>query len=758
MKPGRSGGPPARQTAAGGKKPAAKRAEPLSRAAQQELVALFNAGRHAELENRAGQLLEQHPGSGFAWKVLGAVLLIQKKDALVTLQKAAGLLPDDAETQNNLGVAFFSAGRLNEAVASYRRALAIRPDYAEAHNNLGSVQRSLGQLDAAVASLRRALEIKPGFADALANLGNALKDQGQPDEAVKSLRRALELKPNSAKAHGGLGSALKLTGQVDAAIECYRRALELDPDFVEAHHNLGIALYELGQPAAAAASFSRALELRPDYANAHANLGNALGDLGRFDEAISTFRRALEIRPDHAEAHNNLGNILKDLGQLDAAVASYRRALELKPENFEIHSNLLFALSFQADQTVESRLAAARRYGNQVAQHARPYVEWNTVPDPARCLRVGWVSGDLRTHPVGHFVVGVLSTLASVAAGRLEFFGYPTHPRSDELTDRIRACCTGWHSALGLSDERLARRIHDDGIDILIDLTGHTAGNRLPMFAWKPAPVQATWLGYLGTTGVAAIDYLIADALTLPQSDSVNYSESICYLPESYVCFTPPAGDMPVSPLPASFNEQVTFGSFNNLTKMNDAVVELWARVLGAVPNSRLLLKAKQLREESVRQSVADRFARHGVAAGRLILKPQAPRSQYLAPYAEVDIALDPFPYPGITTTVESLWMGVPVLTLAGTHFQSRQGVGLLTNAGLADWIAADADDFVARALRHAADRQSLAALRMGLRQTLLASPIFDAARFGAHFETALRGMWVKWCDSQNGGKAAANP
>lgn len=753
MKPARTGRMPPRKPASG-KQPRPGSAISLAPEAQQELVALFNAGRHAELEGQAKKLLQQHSDSGFLWKVLGAALLVQGKEALSPLQKAADLLPEDVEAQNNLANAFRLAGRLDEAVARYRRALASRPNYAEAHNNLGTAQRSLGQLDAAIVSFHRALAIKPDFADALANLGNALKDQGQFDAAVISLRRAIELKPNHAKAHCGLGSALMDTGQVDAAIASYRRALNLDPDLAEAHHNLGVSLYKLGQLDRAVACYRRALELRPNYANAHANLGNALVDLGRFDEGASGFRRALEINPDHAETHNNLGNALKDLGQLDAALASYRRALELRPASFIIHSNLLFARSFKTEQNVESRLDAARRYGSEVARRAQPYVEWNNVPDPHRCLRIGWVSGDFRYHPVGHFVVGMLSTLANTAAGRLEFFGYPTQPRSDELTDRIKACCAGWHSAVGLSDEYLAKRIRGDGIDILIDLSGHTACNRLPMFAWKPAPVQATWLGYLGTTGVAAIDYLIADALSLPPSDAANFSERICYLPESYLCFTPPAGTTGVAPLPALRNGHITFGSFNNLTKMNDAVVALWSRVLRSVPESRLLLKAKQLGEASVRQQVIERFSRHGVASERLTLNPQAPRSRYLEPYAEVDIALDPFPYPGITTTVESLWMGVPVLTLTGIHFQSRQGVSLLTNAGLPEWIAVDADDFVARAVRFAADRSALAALREGLRDRLLASPIFDVTRFGSHFEAALRSMWASWCL----GRAGENP
>jgi predicted O-linked N-acetylglucosamine transferase (SPINDLY family) len=303
---------------------------------------------------------------------------------------------------------------------------------------------------------------------------------------------------------------------------------------------------------------------------------------------------------------------------------------------------------------------------------------------------------------------------------------------------------------VGLSDENLAQQIREDGIDILIDLSGHTAHNRLPMFAWKPAPIQVSWLGYFATTGVTAIDYLIADPWTLPESEEANFTENIWRLPETRLCFTPPDVDMEITPLPALSNGHLTFACFNNLTKMNDTVVALWARILAAVPTSRLFLKSKQLREASVRQSVVDRFAAHGIDSERLILEGLSPRAEYLATYQRVDIALDPFPYTGGTTSVEALWMGVPVLTLAGECFLSRQGVGLLMNAGLPEWIAADADDYVARAVSHASDLQRLAALRNGLRQQVLASPVFDAQRFAHHFETALRGMWKKWCDMEN--------
>ena len=446
--------------------------------------------------------------------------------------------------------------------------------------------------------------------------------------------------------------------------------------------------------------------------------------------------------------------MLKDLGKGDDAIKSFREALRIDPDFDIAQSNLLFSLTYRTDQGAVSMLEEARRYGDLVARQARPFTVWPNSPDPARRLRVGFVSGDLRNHAVGYFAEGVLAAIASLAGDRVEIFGYPTHFVTDAITERIRASCSGWHSAVRLSDEKLAQRIRDDRIDILIDLSGHTEHNRLSMFAWKPAPVQASWLGYLATTGVAAIDYIIADPWTLPESDEVNFTEKIWRLPESYLCFTPPDMDAQVTPLPALTNRRITFGSFNNLTKVNDEVVALWARLLKAVPDSQLFLKAKQFEEASGRQSIVERFGAHGIDAERLVLAGFVAITEYLIPYQRVDIALDPFPYPGITTSVESLWMGVPVLTLAGKTFMSRQGVGLLTNAGLPEWIAADADDYVARAVAHAADLDRLASLRSRLRQQMLASPIFDSARFANHFATALRGMWQEWCRDQKEGPA----
>jgi protein O-GlcNAc transferase len=657
--------------------------------------------------------------------------------------------PDYAAAHYNIGKANFTSGRPQAALAAFDRAIELKPDFVDAEVGRSLLLADLGRLDEAVAGYLRVLAIKPDYAEMHYCMGNALNGLGRVAEAAQCYRRAAGLKPDYLEAHGSLGSALQDLGQLDEAAASYRTALELKPDYAEVHGNLGNVLRNLGQLEQAAASYGRVLAIQPESAEACSNLGVALSELGRFDEAMASFHRALELNRDLPGLHNNIGNTLKDLGQLDRAETSYLQGLKIKPDDSELHSNLLFLQNYRANLSAPLLLAQAVRYGDMATRRARPYAAWSNTREPDRRLRVGLLSGDFRAHPVGYFLDSMLEVLASAAPDQLELHAYPSYFCNDAVARRIKAHCHRWQSALGLSDESLARRIHDDGIDILIDLSGHTAHNRLPVFAWKPAPVQATWLGYLATTGLKAIDYLIADAWTLPKTEEANFTEEIWRLPQSYLCFTPPTDGIDVGPLPALGNGHVTFGSFNNLTKMNDAVVALWARVLASVPNSRLLLKSRQLTDASVRQRVLDDYARHGVDGARLILEGLVPRSEYLKPFRRIDIALDPFPYTGITTSVESLWMGVPVLTLAGKSFLSRQGVGLMMNADLPEWIAHDADDYVARAASHAADLRALASLRGGLRERALASPIFDAPRFAHHFQAALRGMWRKWCGAE---------
>jgi protein O-GlcNAc transferase len=695
---------------------------------------------------------DAHVSLGMALGKLG-----EHREAISSYRRAVENRPGSAELYHTLGRVVLESGQTEEAIASFDAALALNPEYAQAHHSRGIALQGLGRFDEAVSSYRRAVGIHPGLMEAHSNLGSAFKELGNLDEAIASYVHALKINPASVETHHNLGLVFQERGQLEQAAACHQKALDIRADYAPAHNSLGSVLGQLGQYEKALEHFQRVIKSEPGNADGHLNVGITLAVMDQPQAAIASFRRALDIRPGHADTHVGLANALKDLGQFESALGSVRRALELDPHCALAHNNLLFIHNYLADQSAAVSLADARRFGEMAAQLAPSCTEWLNPPDAERRLRVGFVSGDLREHPVGYFLEGVMQALSSQASGRIELFAYSNHGDDDATSRRLQALCKGWHAVQRLSDDAFARRIQDDGIDILIDLSGHTAHNRLPVFARKPAPVQATWLGYFATTGVAAIDYLIADPWTLAPDQEAHFSEKIWRLPETRLCFTPPASDVDVGPLPALANRYVTFGSFNNLSKMNNAVVALWSQVLHAVPGSRLFLKYQQFGEASVRQSTCERFAAHGVAPDRLMFEGYVPRANYLSAYQRVDIALDPFPFPGGTTTVEGLWMGVPALTLAGEHFLARQGVGLLMNAGLPEWVAADLQDYVARAVAHANDLQALAALRSGLRQQVLASAIFDAPRFASHFETALRDMWRTWC-AAHAGRPSQNP
>jgi predicted O-linked N-acetylglucosamine transferase (SPINDLY family) len=566
--------------------------------------------------------------------------------------------------------------------------------------------------------------------------GLSLQMQGK--DALFALRKAAEFLPNDAEAHGNLAALLRARGQLDAAVASGRRALQIRPNFAEAHNNLGVALRDLGQTDEAVASYVRALEIKPDFIEVYNNLGGALKDLGRLDEAVASYRRALQSKPDFAEAHNNLGLACKDLGRFDDALTSFRRALEIKPDYLEARNNLLFTINYTA-RPPEYCLEEARKYGRMVSQKVNSrFTAWQCA-DPPRRLRVGMVSGDLHNHPVGYFLE---SLLANLDPARVELIAYPTDLLVDALTARIKPCFTAWKPLYSLNDADAARLIHADGVHVLLDLSGHTGKSRLPVFAWKPAPVQAAWLGYFATTGVAEMDYILGDKWTLPDGEEHHFVEKGWRLSGVHSCLTPPKEDVEVEELPALRSRSITFGTLNNLAKMNDRVVACWGRILSEIPNSRLYLNMSSLRDNALKKSVIERYVAHGIPENRLILEPTTGRMAALNSYNRIDIALDPFPYPGGTTSYEALWMGVPILTMRGSNYISHLGESIMHNAGLPDWIAANEEDYIAKAIAFSGNLESLASLRSSLRARVLASPLFDAKRFAQDFEDAMWGMW----------------
>lgn len=681
------------------------------------LVTLFNQGRYQEAADSAHLMTTQYPSNSFGWGTLGVVLqqMGRNADALQPLQKAVTISPGDAQAHNNLGNTLSYLGKLVEAEASFRRALKINKDFAEAHLNLGATLHDLGRFDEAEACYRRVIQLMPNLADAHYNLGNTLKNLGRLEEAKA----------------------------------CYRKALQLKPNLAGAYSNLGVTLQEMGNLDEAEAVLRQALQIKPNFLEAYSNLGSTLNDLGRLEEARVEYETALLIKPDQPEILNNLGNTLLNMGCHDEAIDCYRRALKANPGYLKARSNLLFSLNYSTCHTREYCLAEALEYGRTVrSMVATPYTQWSSKLRPGR-LRVGLVSADFGNHPVGYFMESVLTQLG---AASLELIAYPTSLKSDELTARIKPRFSAWKSLYGKSDRAAAQLIHDDGVHILIDLSGHTKLNRLPIFSWKPAPVQVAWLGYFATTGVAEIDYILGDPYVSPNNEAGHFTEKIWQLPDCYWCFTAPAIQIEVSPLPALSAGHITFGCFNNLTKMNDDVVAVWARILNTVPGSRLFLKYSQLNDPLMRKTTLERYAKHGIGADRLILEGRSSRAEYLACYHRVDIALDPFPYPGGTTSLESLWMGVPFITKRGDRFLSHAGETIACNAGLSEWVAADEDDYLTKTVSFASNPAQLERLRAVLRQQVLTSPLFNAARFAENFEKAMWGMWSHWLAEKSEG------
>jgi predicted O-linked N-acetylglucosamine transferase (SPINDLY family) len=557
-----------------------------------------------------------------------------------------------------------------------------------------------------------------------------------------------------AEAHYNLGTVFQAQGKLEAAVSSYQRAVELNPNDALAHNNLGAVFHSQGKLNEAVACFWRAVELKPDLCEAHKNLGSIFQSQGKLDEAVGCFRRVLELIPDSPEAHGRLGNALKEQGELDEAIACYRRALELRPDMAPVWDNLLFVLQYRASTNLTELAAAHAEYDRAVgAPFRNSWKRHENDRDAERSLRVGFVSPNLGLSPVGFFLIRAMENLGRIQceAGQCEVICYSDRKVKDRLTPRFEAAASIWREVSGLSDQEVDEQIRADRIDILIDLAGHTAGNRLLVFARKPAPIQVTWAGYAGTTGLEAMDYILADRYEIPPEAEGFYSERVLRMPDGYVCYEPPSFAREVTALPALSQGCVTFGSFNNPAKITSPIVEAWAAILDRVAGSRLVLKHQGMNYDSVATKLAREFSRSGVDPRRIECLGWSPHGLLMAEYARIDLALDTYPYSGGLTTCEALWMGVPVIACPGETFASRHSMSHLSNVGLTETIARDLDEYVELAVSLARDLPRLAALRAGLRDRMAASPLCDGKRFAENLMRILREIWREWCYQAEG-------
>jgi predicted O-linked N-acetylglucosamine transferase (SPINDLY family) len=656
--------------------------------------------------------------------------------------------PANADALNLLGVIAHQLGKHEVAVGHISAAIQHRSTDARFHINLGGVWKACGEPEKAVLCYRQALALNTDLADGHYNLGLVLQERGQLEEAASCYRRAVQCDSRFASAHYNLGTVLYAQARYADAAACFERTLQLRPDHVGAHTNLGNALKDLGQREAALAEFRRVLELRPDYAVGHCNLGNALAAAGQMDAALACFRKALEFSPDLVNAYNCLGKELAAVGQQEEGLACLRRALQLKEDFLEGHSNLCYLLYFTPGHDARSILDAHRRWDRQHAESLAKQIQPHSNDrSPDRRLRLGYVSPDFRDHVVGR---NLLPLFREHDHTRFEVYCYSVVRHADELTRQFQGYADAWREVRGLSDEQLTELIRADAIDILVDLTLHMADNRLLVFARKPAPVQMTFAGYPGTTGLKAIDYRLTDPhMDPPGQHDENYVEESLRLPDSFWCFDPLTEEPPVSSLPALERGVLTFGCLNNFRKVTTDTLRLWAQVLRAAGPARLILCAP---EGQHRDRTFDLLEREGIARERVTFRLSKPRWQYLEMYHDIDIALDTVPYNGHTTSLDGLWMGVPVVTLVGETVVGRAGLSQLTNLGLPELIAHRPDEFVRAALALARDLPRLADLRASLRQRLRLSPLMDFRRFVDGVESAYRSAWQAWCAGESSG------
>ncbi len=646
----------------------------------------------------------------------------------------------------HLGLVRKAEGKLAEAANLFEKVIEADPTHAKALNNLGLILKAQGHWGEAVEACRKAVKSDPAYVNALNNMGNALQLLDRLGEAEAAYRRALSLAPGEAKIHGNLGVALQLLERPDEAVECFKTSFSLDPNQANVLASLGNTYQDMDRLEEAVEYFEQALAINPDLPAIHNNLGNALQELGAFEEALASYDRAIALKADYAEPINNQGNTLLQMRRFGDAIAAYRKALRTDPGYVKARSTLIFILDMD-EETTNDDLQAERRgwndaYVSPLAKERKPHAN---TPNPEKRLRIGYVSADFRRHSAA-YIFGL--PLIHYDRSAFDVICYSNCDGKDDMTARFRDSVTDWRNIATITDGEAAERIRADGIDILVDLSGHTRGNRLFIFARKPAPIQITAWGHAIGTGLETMDYLFSDPVFIPPEDRKYCREEIIDLPCA-VGYLYPKDAPPLTPLPMLTSGRVTFGCFNNIGKVSDGAMDIWCDLLHAVPGASLVLKDGRLNSPWLRDAVRGELTRRGIGPDRFTLMGGTSWAEHVGAYDRIDIALCPFPLSGGTTTLEGFLMGVPSVTLRGKTLNGRGTASMNTVLGLADWIAETPADYIGIGKEKAADAEGLTRLRADLRSRLTASPLCDPDLYVGAVETAYRTLWRRWCRDQ---------
>lgn len=715
-----------------------------------ELAALMGCLALAILKpNIAAPLLARavaaNPKDGQAQLALGRACraLDRMAEAREALTIAVALLPQEADAHFQLGELLEGSGEYEAARRHYQAARDLAPDLAAIPASMARLAQMQGRVDEAEILYGEALALKPS-AEIHTSFAGLLAGLGRLDESIAQYQAAVALDPGNPQAWNNLSGPLKLRGRLQECVAALKKAVAQAPGNALIHNNLALAL-RLEEGCAEALTHAQlAISLKPDYADAYVNLGYILNLLGQHEAAVEAIKRAVAIEPRNAIYHGALGHVLNGQGAVEAAVASFRHSLDLDPSSSLVRSNLLMTLCYSPDIAPEDLFAEHKRFG-EIHEPQTPPAPHAHARDSNKRLRVGYVSPDFRTHSVSYFFEPVL---AAHDPAQVETYLYANLLHGDAVTERLKGMADRWRDIRGLSDAEAEALIRQDGIDILVDLAGHSADNRLLLMARKPAPIQGTWIGYPNTTGLRNIDFRLTDVIADPPGACDGWhTEKLVRLDGGFLCFRPPEEAPDIEPIKPRAFGQAIFGSFNNQAKVSRVCVELWAIILKELPESMLVIKNRSMDDPRARSQILEHFEEQGIDPARVKTVGRIPgRGGHLAAYNLVDVALDTHPYSGTATTCESLWMGTPVVTLAGATHVSRVSASILARVGLDDLVATKSEDYVLKAVTLALDHQRLSALRQSLRPSLEASSLLDAKRLAGEVEEAYRRLWANDC------------